>query len=1169
MGTPDQPHGQPAAMARHSPTRIAVETGNASGVGTLQTSLKQPFPGSSPEQSVRPPVVTSHSSNNSHPTFNDHDERESRGLSSSRGSTSDPQPLPFAPSVQHQSPNAPLPSGQGDKPARHGNLPTFASRDSPPARREPTQGQMINRPVREPTHFRPVRLPSRNRPDSRSSNVSKQRSRCASLASSTIGRQRRANISHEFTNGMAGVINQFTQQQSAALEEQKMKYHKYIRRVKRDLASQSTVIAQHISRIQAQQTQIEDLKTSKTQMTAKMEDIEGKLELSEERVQRLEEKYRICKSHLNSAIQEQQDLYTRSKKQWGDVIEEVRAVGQTQTAETEKAVQNAEVVREQMMEKLRSVLTQNKTESVELYAKLDDLTHRVEEKELELAKEKESVRFLTEKLQSLQTTSSGFEALAVQGKEIMNKLAAQKVETESQRQKLAEDFQQRLDQITTRLETLSNSMTTQPGLLRDIQKAQDLATASVTTKLEDIFESRNAAMETTNQLSADLELHMGKIWQRLDNQLEALSTKLAEKAEENGMVSTLYKRKDAECQEHLHELAMLRETTEKQTDQIHELEAGLVAADAAQEQSDQLIQRLEARVMETEQLRAEAKIKAETVAELQRKLDNSEAAHISEMQKCNVNMEKLVQEIKEKDQSSVLAAQHAAETARHEARLEMNEFSMRSEKTLLEITEHRDLLASELDVLKKEIQETKKAGCRDAETIRFLQDKLATEETKGRETTEQFTQHASHVKASENQLSCRVTELEGQLGTANKRASELESKNERQCEKFKILVSGLRCWANQDALRNELDGLLYRDKSAEEIGVLLTRILGTPLRSQVSPFATSEVREDIVLPDGENLKFLPSKSGRSSGLGAGGHTDNDLQLKDDIDGEAENTVETGGNGAEKTAVSDPLSYVSSFHHTRRVVVQSPANVPNQPAAPSVDQEKLRRREAVQPKSIMKHETRSTAGIPESGEVPAVAGHGAFRRSRHLGLRTHTRTDDSQANNEVVVAPDASITEETTEPSGRRPSKRRRSESAITDNTSSASQGGKRNLIKGDAAPKRVTVDSKKSQVSAVGAQTNFKGGDSTPNSAQEFRAPTTRNSRRYSGNATQSLRRTPSANSSQVLGARQTNVRTYGSQRGAAEPPSGQNVASRFSLRSQSHFQPQSQYWPPKEKQGL
>lgn len=689
---------------------------------------------------------------------------------------------------------------------------------------------------------------------------------------------------------------------------------------------------------------------------------------------------------------------------------------------------------------------------------------------------------------------------------------------------------------------------------------------SVTAKLDDILESRNAAMETTNQLSADLELHTGKIWQRLDSQLEALSTKLAEKAEENGMVSTLYKRKDIECQEHLHELSMLRETTEKQTDQLHELEAGLVASDAAQEQSDQLIRRLEARVTETEHLRAEVKIKAEAVAELQRKLDNSEVAHISELQKCNLNIQKLAQEIKEKDRSSVVAAQRAAETARHEGRLEMNELSMRSERTLLEITEHRNLLASELEVLKKELQETQKAGCRDAETIRLLQDKLAAEETKGKETTEQFTQHSAQLRIAENRLSSCVEELEEQLGTAHKRASELESENERQCEKFKRLISGLRGWANHDAFGNELDDALCGNNSAEEIGTLLTRVLGPMPRSQVSRSTASKSQEDIVLPDGENSRFFASESDRPSGLGAESRADNDLQLKGDIGGEVDHTVETRSNGAEKTTESDPLSYVSNFQHMRRVVVQSPANVPSQPAAPSVDQEKLRRREAMQPKSIMKRETRSTAGMPQPGEVPAAAGHGAFRRSRHPELSTHTRTDDSQADNKIVVTPDPSITERTVESPSRRPSKRRRSESAISDNVSIASQGGKRNLIKGAAAPKRDAVDSRKSRVSAVGEQTSLKGGGSTPTNAQEFQAPTTRNSRRYSGNTTH-LRRTPSANGPQALGVRQTNIRTYGSQRGTGEPPSGQNVASRFSLRSHSHFQAQSQYWPPKAKQ--
>lgn len=164
---------------------------------------------------------------------------------------------------------------------------------------------------------------------------------------------------------MAGVINQFTQQQNAALEEQKSKYHKYIKRLKRDLADGSGVIAQQISQLDSQANQINDLRDSEEQMVGQLKDTEAKLGASEDRARKLEEKYRACKAHLNSAIKEQQDLYTRSKKHWGDTIEQVRAIEKFQSSETEAAVRKAEVIREQMIEKVRQVIAQNKSESLE------------------------------------------------------------------------------------------------------------------------------------------------------------------------------------------------------------------------------------------------------------------------------------------------------------------------------------------------------------------------------------------------------------------------------------------------------------------------------------------------------------------------------------------------------------------------------------------------------------------------------------------------------------------------------------------------------------------------------------------------------------------------------------------------------------------------------------
>jgi chromosome segregation ATPase len=188
-------------------------------------------------------------------------------------------------------------------------------------------------------------------------------------------RQRRANISHEFTNGLAGVINQFTHQQNAALEEQKAKYHKCIKRLKRELADESNVVTQQISQIDAQTDKIEVLQVSKEQMASQLEDIEAKLGASEGRARRLEEKYRACKTHLNSAIQEQQDLYTRSKNHWSEAIEQVRAMEKSQNAETEMVVRKAEVIREQMIEKVRETIAQNKADSLERKCEDTKQTH--------------------------------------------------------------------------------------------------------------------------------------------------------------------------------------------------------------------------------------------------------------------------------------------------------------------------------------------------------------------------------------------------------------------------------------------------------------------------------------------------------------------------------------------------------------------------------------------------------------------------------------------------------------------------------------------------------------------------------------------------------------------------------------------------------------------------
>ncbi|AEO64055.1 uncharacterized protein THITE_2037083 [Thermothielavioides terrestris NRRL 8126] len=981
--------------------------------------------------------------------------------------------------------------------------------------REPTDRTrrlMVNRPVREMAQGRPARPAYRSRPESRSSNVSRQRSRCGSLASSPMLRQRRVNISHEFTTGMAEVINQFTQQQNAALEEQKAKYHKYIKRLKRELAEESDVIAQQTSQISTQTHEIKDLQASREEMAGQLRDLKAKLGASEDRARKLEEKYRACKTHLNSAIQEQQDLYTRSKKHW-----------------------------EQM----------------------DALTQQLEEKEVELSRERESTRVLSEKLQRLQATSTGFEALAAQGKEILNRLGEQAKKTEEQRQKLADELRDRLDAVANRLEALSGMASSQSDALASLRQTQDESMNSVTIKLGNMLECREAAKNATTQLSTDLEINLAKVWQRLDNQLESLSKQLAEKSEENGMMSTLYRRKEAECEKHMKELAALRDTTEKQEQQIQDLDSSLFALDAAHEESEDKIRRLEESAAETAQLREELKSKAAVVAELQSKLDAQDRAHASELHTYTSDIRKLVQALQEKDLSSGIAAQQAAEAARCEIRLEMEKANSKTERLLHETEQQRNALASQVEELKQELREKEQADSRNSATIHSLQERLSTAEAKQNTMTDEFTQRLASLGESESRLTSQVADLETELKATKDRAVELEGESRLQHARFEALIAGLKQWAAQVGLSTDgLNGLGDGNKSVEEIRAELLRALGQPQFSRRSQTLTPEEHTDL-RPDVENSRFFSGGAGQSQ-TDVETHT----ALDQRTNGGADEALREGTRTEGVSDENSQLPYASTLHHMRRVVVRSPANAPSEPVAPSIDQEKMRRRGALQPKSIMKRVTRSTSSMMKQGESNSAAGHGAFKRNGGIeslqGTSALNGCKGRPEGTRVTPAPDLQPPENTDGVLSRRPSKRRRSETAKLDDSGRAlgapSQGKTTELsISGSVpAPQRAEPDF--TYTALAGPQqgdpeSHRRRHPSNASISQESRSTAAQNSRRKPGSGSQGSQRTASAHATQVLGPRQPNLRTYGSQRTSGEHRAVKDTQS--SLESQS----QTRYW--------
>ncbi|KAL2260964.1 hypothetical protein VTK26DRAFT_4901 [Humicola hyalothermophila] len=1067
---------------------------------------------------------------------------------------------------------------EGDSDRHHDHkLPGGDYRPSMAGSAARVRSQPVNRLLKETAPIKSTMPTARTRPGSRGSNVSKQRSKNGSLASSPLLRQRRTDISHEFTTELAGIINEFTQQQSSALEEQRARYHKIIKSLKHDLSDGSRVIAQQIAKLNAQDKQIKNLQESKEQLEAQMKDIEAKLGASEDRAGRLEEKYHICKAHLNSAIQEQQDLYKRSKKQWEEAIDQVRAMKEAQTSEGDMAVRKAEVIREQMMEKVRHIVAQHKSEAMDLYGKIGALTQELQEKDTQLNQEKQSVYALSEKVKDLETTFAGFEGLAAQSKEILNKLEEQHKVSDDQHQRVGQEFRNRLDAIADRLEALSKMASGQPNALAELRKAQTESWNSVTSKLDSMLDSGDSAKEATRQLSADLESQMKQIWERLDNQFVSLGQRLEEKGEENGMISALYRKKEADCREHESQLAVLRETTEKQAEQLRELERNLVAMDAAHEEDEETIRRLEASATEVDRLRGHLMSRDATVFELQSQLDAKNREYSADLKTCSSRILELSRLLEEKDQSCRVAAHQAAETARRESRKEMESGIAETESLLRETQAERDSLLREVKALKQRIQHKEKDECQHAATISSLQKDLAAAEARGKAASKELEQHSISLTQLETRLTSQIKALETELEQSRKQATELELDSQHRHAKFQALIAGLKHRAAQNGLDvGDFDRLSDDKTSVEDVRAGIVRALEHLALSQKSQATALGEPVQNFLPAGEDSKFCSD--------------DNIHRVRavpDNVSGFDQFGKNRAGKSAEFTYTQEnkmdsssgerlPGLHLSKPRQSRRVMVRSPANVPNQPVPPSVDQEKMRRREGSQPKSIMKRVTRSTSGTVQENFTDASEERGGvFKRSSQdadLADRSVSREPALEFPGiEAAQVPNGLPSEKATGPG--LGSKRKRSETSRSESSTKQSRSSKQT--------KKTESPILSSTAQMEETPTSHPGGPSTRQQqlvaavrhqealtveASDTKSAATRSSRKSSGLPSQGLARTRSVNSGPVLGSRQHNLRTYGSQKTGGSSGTGSHVKLQFPLRSQSQSESQSQsqsrFWP-------
>ena len=238
--------------------------------------------------------------------------------------------------------------------------------------------KMATRPQKDPEREpRTVFERPLGRPTSRSSNVSKRRSTFvtqSSPASDLAGEPRGDSPAHsigqtrltsKFANDIASAFNGYTQRHKKEHDKKVQKMEEALKRLRKERSEALTAAHEYKTQVESQKKRIEKLETSKKPMEDQINSLKLEAVTTAERIARAEEKYHTCKDHLNSAIEEQQELYSRSKRECDDAIQQIQQLERAhaeQNASMADVAKRVDATREDMLEKVGQVVAQSNEE---------------------------------------------------------------------------------------------------------------------------------------------------------------------------------------------------------------------------------------------------------------------------------------------------------------------------------------------------------------------------------------------------------------------------------------------------------------------------------------------------------------------------------------------------------------------------------------------------------------------------------------------------------------------------------------------------------------------------------------------------------------------------------------------------------------------------------------
>ncbi|KAK0708363.1 hypothetical protein B0H67DRAFT_544020 [Lasiosphaeris hirsuta] len=824
-------------------------------------------------------------------------------------------------------------------------------------------------------------LPVQDRYSSRGSDINATLDRGDSPVPSPNIRNRSVAISHEFTSNLAGEINRFTQESKVVQESLKAYYDKKARGYKRGLQKQHDAIRELIVQNQAQAKEINELRSAEKRMIDQAVSLEGEAKESANQLRRLKDKYHTCKEHLNAAIDEHQRLYKEFTGKHEESMRKVTEMKGDNGVAVERAVHQAEAAREQALGQVQKAIAETKSKVQEMSGNINALKQQLVERDVELGREKEVVRLLTTKLEELQAANDGSKSLGVHLTEIMLKLDEQNAHLDDESKRTGQEAGMRFDAVNERLNALSDIISGQPEQLSNLQATDHDLLDSMKSKLQTIIESQKSVDSSADEFSKGMEVRLRGIMQQYDLRNEELSQELCKKAEANGMLSTLFKAEEGKCAALAAEVEELkRDSTEYQV-QIRELEDSLFTTETSNRDSAETIRRLQAEISAAKRLSGELEAKSTRLTELEDKLRAKDDAYMSEVHHFTTDVVRLNHMLQEKDAATKFAVEQAAETARREMRVELEQSTSDARRLISQGEQQRDSLAEELKRSKQDICDKEEVVRRDSLTINSLSETLATTKNQNAEMAAGNQRHAHQIEQLQTQKLNKAKALEVELSVARQQVARQEEVKCRD-EKSRAVISSLVRWVEKQGISPQIisdleviGGGRVGSIGSEETGTRISQVLDTIMMAILKgkpqePPAEKE-RLEYGVEDDESSRFFPRRD-KAHSSAEPPNNNSQGRLVGQAAVSAAGSFLVGFRG-----LLLPRDFVALQDQTRRVVVRSPANDQGEPTPPSVDQGRALRKVASQPKPIIRRITRSAS---QHIKVDNTVSDGAFARS---------------------------------------------------------------------------------------------------------------------------------------------------------------------------------------------